>query len=714
MKELLIGVFFFPLFANAQNSLKAVIKDNITKEKLPGATCYFKKLQVNGITDSNGVAVMSNIPNGKYELVVSMVGYEKNETELTFPITTAFIEILLQKENDNLDEVIVTSTRTNSRIKDIPVRVEVIGEDEVNEETNMRPANISMLLAESPGIQAQQTSAVNGNVSIRLQGLDGKYTQILKDGFPLYGGFGQGLSIMQIPPLDLRQVEIIKGSSGSLYGSDAIAGLVNLISKQPLEKGEATLLVNQTSVGGSDANAWFSKRWKRVGFTFLSANSFQKATDINKDGFSDLPKFNTYTVAPTLYYYFNPATTLRFGINATYDNRKGGDMQVLNGQPDATHKYFEENISNRVSTQLKFDKQLDENRSLTIKNSVSYFDRAINQSTGIFKGKQISSYTEAAFNYKAGNHQLVAGINFISEQFTEDSSKSHLKRDYNYTTAGVFLQDDWKLSDKATLQVGIRSDHQNKYGIFILPRLSFMYKFNKGVYLRVGSGLGYKLPGIFSTASEQQGINNIQPLAATIKAEKSVGGNLDINYKTKLGDESTLSVNQSFFITQITDPLVLDSIQFVNKSQPIVTTGFETNIRLKMDELQFFVGYVFADARRKYNTVQSLVPLTPKHKINCDIIYEKENDFSVALEAYYISSMFRDLDTNTKEYTTFGIIAQKHFKHFSLVANCENIFDIRQTNFENMVVPPLSNPSFRQVYAPLDGRVFNIAVRIKL
>lgn len=714
MKKLIIILFLLPFFVNAQNKFSAIIKDGTTNENLVSVTAYINRLKLGTASDTSGILTISNIPNGTYEIVFSSVGYETKEMEFSFPLSQQQpVEIFLQKESDELAGVIVTSARTNSRIENIPIRVEVIGKDEVSEETNIKPTNVSKLLLESSSIQAQQTSAVNGNISIRLQGLDGKYTQILKDGFPLYGGFAQGLSIMQIPPLDLKQVEIIKGSASSLYGSDAIAGIINLISKQPQQQKELTFLVNRTSLSGTDADVYFSQRWKKFGISFLSANNFQQPKDVNKDGFSDVPKTKTFNLAPTFYYYINPATTLRFGLNGTYDNRKGGDMLAIKNQPDSVHQYFEENISNRISSQLQFDKKLDNGKSLTIKNSFSRFSRGISQ-TASFKGNQTSSYTEAAFNFKIGKQQFVTGINITTEKFTEDSSKSHLQRNYNYTTAGIFLQDDWKPTEKFLLQAGLRTDYQNQFGYFVLPRLAVMYKFNKEFYVRAGTGLGYKLPTIFSTDAEQAGINNIQPLSKNIKAERSVGGNLDFNYKKSLGDESSITINQSFFITQINNPLVLNTNYFINKNQPVVTKGFETNIRLKMDALQFFAGYSFVDARPKYNAVQSYVPLTPKHKLNIDIIYEKEENFSVAFEGYYVSSMFRDFDTKTKSYFTAGLIGQKHFKHFDLIANCENLFDVRQTRFENIVIPPISNPTFRQIYAPLEGRVFNVALRIKL
>ena len=216
-------------------------------------------------------------------------------------------------------------------------------------------------MLESPSVQAQQTSATNGNVSIRLQGLDGKYTQILKDGFPLYGGFAQGLSIMQIPPLDLKQIEIVKGSASSLYGSDAIAGIINLVSKTPSEKREFNILLNQTSLYGNNADLYYSKKWKKFGLSFFSSNNFQSAVDVNGDGFSDVAYTRSYNVSPTLFYQIDTFTTIRFALNGLWENRKGGDMHVITKSLDSMHTFFESNESNRLSSQFKFEKKFDKN-----------------------------------------------------------------------------------------------------------------------------------------------------------------------------------------------------------------------------------------------------------------------------------------------------------------------------------------------------------------
>lgn len=348
--------------SSAQNSILATIKDYETHEKLIGVSVSIKNLKLGTISDTNGIIHFKNIPDGEYELVFSLIGYEKKEKEIVCKGSKdLIIEVELIDISNELQDVIVTTSRSNSRIEDIPIRVEVIGQAEINEEGNIKPANISKLLLESPSVQAQQTSATNGNVSIRLQGLDGKYTQILKDGFPLYGGFAQGLSIMQIPPLDLKQIEIVKGSASSLYGSDAIAGIINLVSKTPSEKREFNILLNQTSLYGNNADLYYSKKWKKFGLSFFSSNNFQSAVDVNGDGFSDVAYTRSYNVSPTLFYQIDTFTTIRFALNGLWENRKGGDMHVITKSLDSMHTFFESNESNRLSSQFKFEKKFDKN-----------------------------------------------------------------------------------------------------------------------------------------------------------------------------------------------------------------------------------------------------------------------------------------------------------------------------------------------------------------
>ena len=280
----------------SQNTFKARVIDEETKEPLIGASALVKGTTLGATTDTNGYLEIKNIPDGKQDIEFRYLGYKTKEKEVSFPIKSdqAF-EIDLKPEETNLSEIVVSATRSSRSISDIPTRIETIVAGELEERSVMQPGNIKMLLTESTGIQTQQTSATSASTSIRIQGLDGKYTQLLKDGFPLYSGFASGLSILQIPPLDLKRVEVIKGSASTLYGGGAIAGLINLVTKEPTEKREISFLVNANQTKALDLSGYYGERFKKWGVTLFTARNSQVAFDRNDDGFSDIPKYTRYT-----------------------------------------------------------------------------------------------------------------------------------------------------------------------------------------------------------------------------------------------------------------------------------------------------------------------------------------------------------------------------------------------------------------------------------
>ena len=261
-----------PAFAFSQHTLTAIIKDNESQQPLIGATARLVGTGLGASSDASGKILIENIPDGKQVVQFSYVGYLEKSDTLTFPLTSPQpLVILLQAAGHEVEEVFITATRSSRTIDDIPTRVEVIAGEELEEKGNMKPGDIRMMLNESTGIQTQQTSATSYNSSIRIQGLDGRYTQIIRDGFPLYSGFSGGLGLLQIAPLDLKQVEVIKGSSSTLYGGGAIAGLVNLVSKTPGEDRELNFLLNGTSALGLDASGFYSARKNKLGTTIFAA-----------------------------------------------------------------------------------------------------------------------------------------------------------------------------------------------------------------------------------------------------------------------------------------------------------------------------------------------------------------------------------------------------------------------------------------------------------
>lgn len=315
MKKILIVSFFMTLnlCVYAQNTFKAVIKDSETNEPLIGATAILSGTTTGATADIDGLITLTDIPNGKQVIEFRYIGYETRKDTLQFPLATSEpIDIFLKSNASELEEIVISSTRSTRSVQNIPTRIEFIGSEELDEKGNMKPGDIRMLLAESTGIHVQTTSPTSANASIRIQGLDGRYTQILKDGFPIYSGASSGLGLLQIPPLDLKQVEVIKGSTSTLYGGGAIAGLVNLISKTPTNERDLSFHINGTSGRGLDINGFYAQKFKKIGTTIFASHNRNGAYDPAKNGFSAIPKFERFVLNPKLFVYFNDKTKNEF------------------------------------------------------------------------------------------------------------------------------------------------------------------------------------------------------------------------------------------------------------------------------------------------------------------------------------------------------------------------------------------------------------------
>ncbi|MEP2668649.1 MAG: TonB-dependent receptor [Cyclobacteriaceae bacterium] len=704
--------------ACAQNNFTAFIKDSETNEPLVGATAIVQGTSMGATADVNGLVEINDVPNGQQTIEFRFIGFEPQRKTFQFPLSsTAPIEILLEHGHEEMEEVIITATRSSRFIEDIPTRVEAISGEELAEKGNMKPGDIRMLLNESTGIQTQQTSATSYNSSIRIQGLDGKYTQILRDGMPLYSGFSGGLSLLQIVPLDLQQVEVIKGASSTLYGGGAIAGLVNLVSKAPTEDKELNLMFNGTSAKGLDASAFYAQKFDKVGTTVFASYNHGTPYDPADIGLTAIPKFDRYTFNPKLYVYLNENTTFNVGLNTVFEERVGGDMNYAEG--NSTTGHFEENSTTRFSTQAGLDHEFDNNRKLTFKNSVSYYDRGIKIPSYEFSGVQLSSFSELAYNQRGEQSEWVAGLNVWTDQFTQDNVAPAQAVDYDYNTFGAFVQNTWNASEVLTLETGLRGDYQSEYGFFALPRISAMFKPHPKFTARVGGGLGYKASTVFTEDAERLQFQNVLPINTnTTRAEKSTGGNLDFNYKTPLSDNMTFSINTLFFYTQIDNPLILTSTGSVYEYQQptgnIDTKGIETNVKLTYNDFKLFIGYTLADVNEHYNGTTTTFPLVAKHRLNNVLMYEIEEKLKIGLEGYYFSEQLLNDGAVGKSYWIFGLMTEKLWENFSLFLNFENFLDARQTRFDTIFTGPVTNPEFRDIYAPVDGFVMNGGIKIKL
>ena len=709
-------------------SLRVVVRDSLRQAPLVGASIRVADKTQGASTDVAGAAVLTPAPRAGTRLLVVSLGYASRSVMV--PAAGQNLLVLLKPATNVAieEEVLVTATRTNSRIEDLPTRVEVLGAEEMEEESSIKPASIASLFGDIAGTQLQPTSPTTGNLDLRLQGLPGQYTQVLRDGVPLYGGFAGSFGLLTVPPLDLRQVELIKGSNSTLYGGGAIAGLVNLVSKTPtLGTPQYAASFNQTSLRETDLNGFAARRGVRWGYSAFVGLVKQQEKDVNGDGFVDVPRVRNLNLHPRLFYYPNAHSQVALGYTGTFESRRAGDLQVIKNGPDAAtgHLFYVDNTSLRNTADLLYTNDELAGGRLTVKGVITDFVRdASTNSTG-FTAYQTTYFSEVSYLHAAGpRHTLVLGLNANGEQRASfNRSATPLRSPYTYHTLGAFAQDDWHPLPRLSLQAGLRLDHHNQYGAFLLPRLALLYKASGTVTARLSGGLGYRAPVPYINSLDERDYPLIKNLQ-NVRAETSLGLNGDVNYQhtfSGFDEPLVLTLNQSFFYTRLQNPLVLSGSGFAgpfgqnlltwqSAAAPLTTRGLETYVRLRADETELYLGYVFTDARRQYEAANQHLPLAARHKFAAVGLVEFTDKLSAGVEASYIGQQYLSDGRVTPGYPLFALLLRYHAGPWTLALNGENLLDYRQTRREKVVSPPLGNPVFSELWAPVEGRVLNISL----
>ncbi|MCX6350737.1 MAG: TonB-dependent receptor [Bacteroidetes bacterium] len=643
LKILLFIIFLFGMrnITHAQNCFNAIIKDSITNETLIGAVVV-EDVTTNGtIADVDGKAKLLISKIGSVSITIKYAGYADKTISILIPQKDSLVVVLLTPIGMQTEEVTVSSVRTNSRIEDIPTRVEVLGMEDMKEENGIKPGNIMSLLGDIAGIQMQQISASSGNTYARIQGLNGRYTQLLKDGMPLFGGLSGSFGIMQIPPLDLKQIEIIKGYVSTLYGGDAIGGIINLVSKQP---------------------------------TYLN-------------------------------------------YSGTFDSRTGGDMRYFPTQ-SSDSLYHVKTKMQRNNADAKWLYEFSKNSNITAKISSSYLTQNMGTNAYNFNANQLLYYSEISYVYKNKKTDWVTGINFNGDKFINTTPTLSALKNYSYQTIGVFIQNTWRPFDKFIIESGFRGDYHSEYGFFPLPRLSLMYKINKEFTTRINGGYGYKIPNLITYINPETDLKIITS-NIILKPELSQGINGDINYQRLYFDKLNVTLNQSFFLTNISQPVfdsssTFNKISLANANKILQTKGLQTYARLKYEDAELYLGYVFTDVIKLYDLKNPLLAVTPKHNFSTTAFYEIENKWRFGIESSLIAGQLDQNYQPVKNYFLFAAMIQYNIRNLTFVLNGENLLDFRQSNYGRIYDGSIANPAFHKLWAPIDGRVINLSVKWKL
>ena len=709
MKFLILGMAAFGLLGQAP---QATVKVEVTSESGPVQAA---KVELNGQatrTGSDGVASAS-VPLGPIEVAVSKEGFLPSSTTVKVDAAREWvIKIELQPAKEVEEEITVYATRNDVRIQDAPVRVEVLQREEIEEKMLMTPGDIVMMLNEMGGMRVQTTSPSLGAASVRMQGMRGRYTRFLSDGLPLFGQQGAGLGLLQIPPMDLGQVEVIKGTASALYGAGAMAGVVNLMSRRPSTEPVREFLINRTTLGGTDATSFLgsqlSQRW---GMTLLAGGHWQERRDRDDDDWADLAGYSRGLVRPRFYWDNGSGRTALLTGGIVYENRSGGTLPgaVL----AATGEPYREALDTRRYDVGGNAQMLFANRYV----ATSRFSASVQQHDHQFgelreRDRHELLFGEVSLRGSHGRHTWVAGSAVERDAYRP---RDVPRFGYTFVTPGVFLQDDISVAPWLSVSASARADFHNQFGTFFSPRVSALFRW-EGWTSRLSAGQGFFAPTPLTEETEAAGLTRLA-VPAPLKAERGRSASIDVT--RALGP---VSLTTTLFASNVRNPVHVNrgnAYEIVNLPEQTTNRGVELLGTWRKEPFTATASYTYVRSRELElaSGGRADIPLTPRHSLGLVGVWEQEGKSRLGIECYYTGRQRLEFDPYrefSKPYVIFGIMGERRVnRHMRLFLNLENLTNIRQTRW-NSLLRPNRGPDGRwtvDAWAPLDGRVINGGVR---
>lgn len=627
---------------------------------------------------------------------------------------TAYAQTDTHAEDEEEPEIVVQATRTGRRVQDEPIRVDVVNREGIEEKLLMRPGNIAMLVSETPGVRVQTTSPALGAANVRIQGLKGRYTQILADGLPLYGGQTPSIGLLQIPPTDLGQVEIIKGAASALYGPSALGGVINLVSRRPTSEPQGELLLNATSRNGQDVTGYVASPLSETLSASITAGyDRQSRQDLNDDGWADMPSYERFTVRPRLFWDGADGSKALLTFGAMAEQRDGGTMPGAPA-PDG-QSFVQAQRSRRYDVGLTAETPLEGIGTLHLRASGVTQSHRHRFGDIIENDQHRTGLAEASIGGEAGATTWLAGAAIQADDYR---SKAYSAFDYSYTVPSLFVQGEQKLAERLTLAGSARWDGHSDYGSRVSPRLSALYKPGPWT-IRASLGRGFYAPTPFVEEVEANGLSRLVRYAK-LKAEVADSASIDFGYV-----RGPLEANVSLFASNIDNAVQLQTVDsshvtLINAAGLTKTRGAEVLLRYRWTAVTLTGSYVHVDAREPAPDAagRRTVPLTPRDSAGLVAMWEKHGRGRIGIEAYYTGRQSLDDNpyrTRSRPYVQLGAMGELVLGKVSLFVNAENLLNVRQTKFDPLLLRSRAPTGAWTVdaWAPTDGFVLNGGVRFR-
>jgi iron complex outermembrane receptor protein len=540
--------------------------------------------------------------------------------------------------------------------------------------------------------------------------MPGRYTRFLSDGLPLFGEVG-GLGLLQIPPMDLGQVEVIKGVASSLYGAGAMGGVVNLISRRPGAEAEHELLVNRSTRGATDVVGWFATAAKRRwAFTLLAGGHGQTATDVNNDVWTDLPGYTRAVVRPRVFWDNGKGRSFFATVGITAEDRQGGTVD--DSRLPTTGLPYEEALDTRrvdggaVAQVLFRDKVL-----LSVRGAWSQARHDHQFGEIRERDRHDTAFGEMTVRAMGGRHTIVAGLAVEREAYRP---RDVPQRAYTFLVPGGFAQADVAVTTWLSLSGSGRLDHHSAYGTFFSPRVAALVRSGQW-NSRLSIGTGFFGPSPLTEETEATGLTRLV-IPKRLRAEQGRSVSFDVSRT-----DGPLAYTVTIFESRVEHPLNVDrsaGLELRNLGEPATHVGLEVLGTLRHGPYALTGSYTYVRPREVIAGLQRDTTLTPRHSAGLVGMWERDGLGRFGVEAYYTGT--QALEENpyrevSRPYVVFGLLAERQVGHVRLFVNGENLTGVRQTRWDPLLRDTRA-PDGRwtvDAWAPLEGRNINGGLRLR-
>ena len=518
--SLVFILVFNPFFLKAQHSDANVFGDvQCDGEHIPFATIYVEGTTIGTATDHTGHYMLIDLPQGTHVIVATSMGYSTMKKEITISEHKVLeVNFVLEEETMAIGEVVVTGTKTFKRQTDAAVIVNVIDSDLLNQ---TQSCNISEGLKFQPGLRVETDCQTCNYTQLRMNGLGGGYSQILINGRPVFSPLTGLYGMEQIPANMVERIEVVRGGGSALYGSSAIGGTVNVITKIPQESSYDLSWTSSSINGGAmdnvlSGNAAVLTHKRNAGAAFFVNRRMRQAYDHDGDNFSELPQLANNSFGANLFFKPSYNQKLELNFSSLTEYRYGGELvkdpaHMALQSEERTHYVFmggldyqlnfNEDNSSFIAYLAGQKTDRDHYTGIVPDDSVDIWNHLADPPYGYTHNVTLQAGTQMNHRVKSffgGINVFTAGLEYVYDEVVDTIPAYNYEIDQVTGNLGAFLQSDWEIRNGLNLLAGLRADKHNLLDrVVFSPRISLLYKLQTFTQFRLTWGTGFRAPQAF-------------------------------------------------------------------------------------------------------------------------------------------------------------------------------------------------------------------------